>query len=83
MATISFTEIGILLDAQYELETCIRKAGRWSVSLEKKVIAAQEVLARLSDRDAMSCDTCGCVLDDVAIEAGRTQCFECYCEHQG
>jgi hypothetical protein len=28
-------------------------------------------------------ESCGCVLDDVAIEAGRTQCFECYCEHQG
>jgi hypothetical protein len=83
MVNISFTEIGILLDAQYELETSIRKAGRWSIRLEKKVIAAQEVLARLSDRGAMSCDTCGRVLDAVAIEAGRTQCFECYSEHQG
>jgi hypothetical protein len=83
MVQITFTEIGILLDAQYELETRIRKAGHWSKSLEKKVIAAQEVLARLSDRDAMSCDTCGCVLDSVAIEAGRTQCFACYVEHQG
>jgi hypothetical protein len=83
MATISFTEIGILLDAHYELETHVRKAGCWSTRLEKKVIAAQEVLARLSDRDAMSCDTCGNALDSVAIEAGRTQCFACYCEHQG
>jgi hypothetical protein len=78
MAQITFTEIGILLDAQYELETRIRKAGHWSKSLEKKVIAAQEVLARLSDRDAMSCKTCGAMLDSVSIEAGRIQCAVCY-----
>jgi hypothetical protein len=34
MAQITFTEIGILLDAQYELETRIRKARYWSKSLE-------------------------------------------------
>jgi hypothetical protein len=43
MAQISFEEIGILLDAQYELETHVRKAGHWSARLQKKVIAAQEV----------------------------------------
>jgi hypothetical protein len=78
MATINFTEIGILLDAQIALETHIRKAGQWGKNLEKKVIAAQEVLARLSDRDAMSCETCGAMLDSVSIEAGRTQCATCY-----
>jgi hypothetical protein len=28
------------------------------------------------------CDTCGCELDEEAINAGRTQCFACYCESQ-
>jgi hypothetical protein len=29
------------------------------------------------------CVDCGCELDQVALEAGRDMCFECYVEHQG
>jgi hypothetical protein len=83
MANLSFGEVGVILTAFTTLETEVANGGRWTKRVQKETEAAREILARLSDLDAMSCDTCGRVLDAVAIEAGRTQCFECYCEHQG
>jgi hypothetical protein len=32
--------------------------------------------------DEGKCFSCGCKLGKEAIEAGRDQCFECYCEEQ-
>jgi hypothetical protein len=33
--------------------------------------------------DEGKCFSCGCELDEEAIEAGREQCFDCYFEAQG
>jgi hypothetical protein len=33
--------------------------------------------------DESVCFSCGCKLDEEAIEAGREQCFDCYFAAQG
>jgi protein-arginine kinase activator protein McsA len=78
MANITFHEFGVILDALIAAETRLRKAGLWGANLGDKIEAAQEILHKMAEREAMTCETCGDPLDSVSLEAGRMQCARCY-----